>query len=89
MAGHGGKRKGAGRKPRATEQALLESLDPLHPLFIKGLESGLKDKQGWAIKMYAEYYYGKPKQTMDMDITSNGQDINFTPIAFVGSDRDK
>ena len=46
MAGHGGKREGAGRKPKATEQALLESLSPLHPLFLKGLESGLKDKQG-------------------------------------------
>ncbi len=36
----GGKRKGAGRKPKAEELNLIEKLTPLEPLAFEALEAG-------------------------------------------------
>ena len=79
----------AGRPPKAQEHKLIESLSPMHPDAMKAFKKALKEEQGWAVKLYMEYYYGKPKQSMDMDVTTNGQNINFTPINFVGGNKDK
>jgi len=79
---HGGKRKGAGRKPKAEEQSLIEKLTPLEDIGFKALQDGLKDGQSWAVKLFLEYRFGKPKQTTD--ITTNGNDINISPIEWVG-----
>lgn len=81
MAEHGGKRKGAGRKPKAEEHELVERLSPLDEKGFKALEDGLDDGQSWAVKLYMEYRFGKPKQTTD--ITTNGNDINISPIEWV------
>jgi hypothetical protein len=70
---NGGKREGAGRKPKAEEQNLVEKLTPLIPKGYKALESGLDDDQSWAVKLFFEYLYGKPKQAVD--ITSGGDKI--------------
>lgn len=61
---HGGKRSGAGRKSKAEEQNLVEKLSPLAPKAFKALDDALQDGQSWAVKMFMEYTYGKPKETV-------------------------
>ena len=65
--GAGGKRKGAGRKPKAEEQQLIERLSPLAPKAFKALEQGLDDNQNWAVKLFMEYSYGKPKESININ----------------------
>ncbi len=69
----GGAREGAGRKSKAEEQNLIEKLSPLEDLAFTALTSAIKDGKDWAVKMYFEYMYGKPKQ--QTDITSMGEKI--------------
>lgn len=66
---HGGKREGAGRKPKADEQELIERLSPLDNKGFKALKNGLEEGQSWAVKLFMEYRYGKPKQTINQTNT--------------------
>lgn len=66
MATHGGKRKGAGRKTKAEEQTLIERLSPLDDAAHQQLELAVKSGEQWAVKLFFEYRYGKPKQSMDL-----------------------
>jgi|AntAceMinimDraft_16_1070373.scaffolds.fasta_scaffold15684_3 hypothetical protein len=54
-----------GRKSKAEEHKLIESLTPMHKDAIEALEKCVKDKQGWAVKLFFEYMYGKPKQQIE------------------------
>ena len=78
---NGGARKGAGRKSKAEEQKLIENLTPMNPDALKSLEIGLKNKEQWAVKLFFEYFYGKPQQRVD--VTSNDESINMPLINFV------
>ena len=69
MAKHGGKREGAVRKPKADEQALVDTLHPLEPKALAALEKGLDDGEQWAVKVYFERVYGKPKETINQTHT--------------------
>lgn len=71
----------AGRKPKLEEQKLVEKLTPLEKTAYKALQDGLQDGESWAVKMFFEYMYGKPKTSTD--ITTNGNDININPIEWV------
>lgn len=73
MAGHGGKREGAGRKPKVDEARLVEMLTPLEPKAYKALEKGINEDKSWAVKLFFEYLYGKPKQSVD--VTSGGEKL--------------
>ena len=79
-----GGHKNGGRKSKAEEQKLIEKLTPLAPQAYIALEKSLKDNQGWAVKLFFEYMYGKPKQ--QMDITSNGDDLTIPVINFTSSE---
>ena len=57
--------KGSGRKSKAEEQQLIERLTPLAADGYKALSNALKDEQGWAVKLFFEYMYGKPKQQIE------------------------
>ena len=57
-----------GRPSKAEEQKLIEKLTPLEPIALNALEKGIIDDQSWAVKMYFEYMYGKPKETKDITI---------------------
>lgn len=59
----------AGRKPKADEQQLVERLTPLSDDAYKALNNALKEEQEWAVKLFFEYLYGKPKQTIDNNNT--------------------
>jgi hypothetical protein len=50
-----------GRKSKAEEQKLIENLTPLKDKALKTLESALDNGDPWAVKLFFQYYYGKPK----------------------------
>ena len=78
---NGGARKGAGRKSKAAEQKLIENLTPMNSMALESLEKGLEKKEQWAVKLFFEYFYGKPQQRVD--VTSNDESINMPLINFV------
>jgi len=79
---NGGHPTNGGRKPKADEQKLIEKLSPLEPSAFKALEKALKDEQGWAVKLFMEYRYGKPKQQIEQT------NINIEQPIFKGIDID-
>ena len=81
---NGGARKGAGRKSKAAEQKLIENLTPMNSMALKSLEIGLEKKEQWAVKLFFEYFYGKPQQRVD--VTSNEESINMPLITFVDTE---
>ena len=78
---NGGARQGAGRKPKAEEQQLIENLTPMNEKALKSLEDGIDKKEQWAVKLFFEYFYGKPQQRVD--VTSNEESLNMPLINFV------
>ena len=84
MNKHGGKRTGAGRKAKAEEQKLIENLTPMNAMALESLKKGLEKKEQWAVKLFFEYFYGKPQQRVD--VTTNDDSINMPLITFVETD---
>lgn len=78
---NGGARKGAGRKPKAEEQKLIEKLTPFNDLALKALQESLEKKEQWSVKLYFEYFYGKPQQRVD--VTTNDDSLHLPLINFV------
>ena len=70
-----------GRPSKAEEQKLIENLTPMNPMALESLEKGLEKKEQWAVKLFFEYFYGKPQQRVD--VTSNDESINMPLINFV------
>jgi hypothetical protein len=68
---HGGKRKGAGRKPKADEVKMIERMDAvLAPTEVwQKLADKVKEKDVQAIKTWLGYRFGMPKQTVDQNST--------------------
>ena len=81
---NGGARKGAGRKGKAEEQKLIANLTPMNSMALESLEKGLEKKEQWAVKLFFEYFYGKPQQRVD--VTSNEETLNMPVITFVETD---
>ena len=81
---NGGARKGAGRKSKSEEQKLIENLTPMNEKALKSLESGIDKKEQWAVKLFFEYFYGKPQQRVD--VTSNEETLNMPVITFIETD---
>ena len=74
-------RKGAGRKSKSEEQKLIENLTPMNSMALNSLKQGLEKKEQWAVKLFFEYFYGKPQQRVD--VTTNDESINMPIINFV------
>lgn len=74
MAQHGGKREGAGRKPKADElkvKATIDNVVAFHDLIDKLRQKAFNDKdrdQIAAIKLLLEYRIGKPHQTVTQEV---------------------
>ena len=81
---NGGARKGSGRKSKAEEQKLIENLTPMNGMALDSLQQGLEKKEQWAVKLFFEYFYGKPQQRVD--VTSNSETLNIPIINFVESE---
>lgn len=63
---HGGSRPGAGRKSKAEEHSLSDRLDPMKDDALKALHEGVKRGDHSFIKMFFEYFYGKPTDKVDL-----------------------
>lgn len=70
-----------GRPSRSEEQKLIEHLTPMNGLALESLEKGLEKKEQWAVKLFFEYFYGKPQQRVD--VTTNEESLNMPIINFV------
>lgn len=68
----GGKRPGAGRKPKEIKKARLQRLDPLEEKAFQALERGIKANEPWAVKLFFQYRYGMPVQ-MQPDLPEAGE----------------
>ena len=75
-----GGNKNAGRKPKVEEQKLIEKLTPLEETAYKALNNALKEEEGWAVKLFFEYMYGKPKQQIEQNNTHTINDFNIKDI---------
>jgi hypothetical protein len=75
-----GGHKTAGRKPKADEQSLIEKLSPLTDLAFDALTEALKSKKDWAVKLFFEYSYGKPKQQIDQNTNITTSDIDWSKL---------
>ena len=84
MNTHGGKRVGAGRKAKAEEQKLIENLTPMNAMALESLKKGLEKKEQWAVKLFFEYFYGRPQQRVD--VTSNEETLNIPLITFIDAE---
>jgi hypothetical protein len=91
MAEHGGKRPGAGRKPKADEIKLIERIDNVidQDKAMKQLGDLVFEGNMQAIKLYFEYRYGKPKESVDIHTTGEAS-VSFNDLLkAIKSDRDK
>lgn len=61
----GGKRENSGRKSKAEEQQLIEKLSPLESTAHAKLKEALESGKEWAVKLFFDYMYGKPKQMIE------------------------
>lgn len=64
-----------GRKSKAEEQSLIEKLSPLEPIAFKALQTALYEGKDWAVKLFFNYNFGMPKQTIDNKIEMSNFDI--------------
>ena len=71
MNKHGGKREGAGRKPRSEEIKLIEKLSPLDDLAMDAMRKGLEKGNFQFVQLYFHYCHGKPKDTVDLNTTES------------------
>jgi len=80
--GKGGKREGAGRKPKVNEVKLVESMDAISVPDEIWRALLYKCQQGdtGALKLWLSYRYGLPRQ--QVDITTNGESIA-PPISWI------
>ncbi len=78
-----------GRKPKADEQKLIERLDNIidSDEVIKKMYDMIKQGNYQAVKLYLEYRFGKPKESID--VTTNGDNVGFGKITFINGDKDK
>ena len=86
---NGGNRAGAGRKPKAEEQKLIERLTRLADDAYKALHNALKDEQGWAVKLFMEYMNGKPNQRIENTNVNYNQDLTKEEIERINKELDK
>lgn len=73
--GHGGKREGAGRKPKIEEAKIAEKLSPLDDIAFDALQKGVEKGDYQFVKMFMEYRYGKPRETVQMNSVNENIEI--------------
>ncbi len=68
---NGGKRDGAGRKPKAEEIKLVEKLTPLEPLAYAALKAGVEKGDFKYVQLFYNYYAGKPTETKNINVSED------------------
>ena len=61
----GGARPGAGRKPKADEQELVDKLKPMDAIALAALQEGVEKKDYQFLKLFMDYRFGKPKEKVE------------------------
>lgn len=87
MAGHGGRRPGSGRKPKALELKAAEKLRAVlaDEVAIEKLAEKVVAGELKAIELWLSYVIGKP--TDKLDVTSQGEGIRI-PISTWAKEED-
>ncbi len=62
---NGGHSTNGGRKSKAEEQLLVEKLSPMEATAHEKLKEALDSGKEWAVKLFFDYMYGKPKQMIE------------------------
>lgn len=65
MAGVAGR---SGRKPKDAEQRLIEQLKPYEEEWVKILGKAIQEGKPWALKLFAEYRWTKPKPSIETTV---------------------
>ncbi len=73
-----------GRPSKAEEQKLIENLTPMNAKALEALKEGLDNKEQWSVKLFFEYFYGKPQQRVD--VTTNDESLNMPIITFIDTE---
>ena len=73
-----------GRPSKAEEQKLIENLTPMNAKALEALKEGLDKKEQWSVKLFFEYFYGKPQQRVD--VTTNDESLNMPIITFIDTE---
>ena len=73
-----------GRPSKAEEQKLIENLTPMNAKALEALKKGLDNKEQWSVKLFFEYFYGKPQQRVD--VTTNDESLNMPLINFIDTE---
>ena len=81
---NGGARQGSGRKSKAEEQKLIENLTPMNSKALAALKKGLDNNEQWSVKLFFDYFYGKPQQRVD--VTTNDESLNMPVITFIDTE---
>jgi len=63
--------KSSGRKPRDIQQKMLQELSVFTDDAYRVLGENIKKGKFWAVKIWFERMYGKPKEYKDVNVTSN------------------
>jgi len=74
MATRGGKREGAGRKSKADELTLIESMDAIlvPEKFWAAVALNAVEGDGASQKLWASYRFGMPKQAVELTGANGG-----------------
>ena len=78
---NGGARKGAGRKPKIDEIKMIERLTPMADDAYKALHEGIKSGSVHFVKLFFEYYAGKPKQIVEAEVKAD--DVTRSVLEFI------
>ena len=79
----GGKRNNqTGRPKKADELALIERLSPMDDLAIEALQEGVRKRDFSFIKLFMEYRFGRPTETVKM----TAENTNITKIRITDID---
>ena len=63
--------KSSGRRAKEIDQAMIESLSVFTEDAYKVLGENIKKGKYWAIKIWFERMYGKPREYKDVNVTSD------------------
>jgi hypothetical protein len=84
-AKNGGARPGAGRKSFAEELGIKGQLEPFAEDWLKAVHKGIKEGNPSVMKMFAEYYIGKPTENVNL---KGELDILWNEIRNYGTDQE-
>lgn len=59
-----------GRPSKAEEMKLIEKLSPHEDLAHRKLVEAIELGKDWAVRLFFEYMYGKPKQSVEANIVA-------------------